>query len=375
MDTIIDWCCCCCCGKKKFNKNKRQTMKKRNLKVLKQITPPKDREKLKDLNSDPLKQKTKDMTDYYEIPSNEFKNDNDVIKSRGFRIEDMIDEGAFAKVHKAVHLSTGLTTACKKISIPEESKRTSILKDVKNELYILQKIIHPHIIKMIEHFIIIGPKKQTTLYMLMQFASGGNLSKMVQQFAPFSEDQCKLWFAQMLSALKFMHSKGIAHRDLKLANILLDEAQDVLISDFGLSRIVFRKDKDNQPLVSTTYCGTPPYMAPELLQPKRKYIALPVDVWALGIILYKLFNKDYPFPKRAKKAFRKMKQKKWDFSTYTQTKPSPELRDILDKIFEFDPKARPTMSDLTLHPWVSQVYKDVEIKVEKKTQSINSMQL
>ncbi|CAG2171420.1 unnamed protein product [Oppiella nova] len=177
-----------------------------------------------------------------------------------------IDSGAFASVEKAVVINTKVVIAVKKIEIPREvddpktrNKRKSITTDIKNELFILQKIRHPHVIKLIQHFIINDRQtNKTIIYILMQFAPGGTLSSHCNANGPFDERMCQQWFAQMLSALSFMHSKKMAHRDLKLSNILLNENMDVLVSDFGLSRVVWRQTQGT--INSNTYCGTPPYM-------------------------------------------------------------------------------------------------------------------
>ena len=206
----------------------------------------------------------------------------------------------------------------------------------------------------------------------MQLGVKGTLQQLIGDNEPFDEKTCKTWFAQMLSAMSCMHKKGIAHRDLKLSNILLDESHDILISDFGLSRLVWRESVQEL-MLSKTYCGTVPYMAPEILNIKETsnevylgYNAKAADVWALGVSLYYLFNKDYPFKlgnKYRAKAIKKMNEKSWDFNNRNSSKPSDDLRDILTVIFEPNVNLRPTVEKLTHHKWVSDEYKEVEKKI------------
>ena len=378
MGSIFSYLCCgCCCGNRGHESRQVLRQKQRtNLGIIKEITHPS-----KPMDN-PLTIKTTEMTDIHKIPTDNVRTEADVLKQLGYKLGKHFDTGGFATVHECVHIGRGLKVALKKVPIPQDNdphtrhKRISLLTDIKNELYVLQKCDHPNVVKMIEHFIIQDSHSQMTFYIVMQYAVGGNLSNKMDESGPFSERQCKRWFAQMLSGLNYMHSIGIAHRDLKLGNILLDEVQDLLISDFGLSRLVFR-ESEQQFLLSKTYCGTPPYMAPEDLEiPQKKkeqsdseYNAFYADVWSLGIILFKLFNNRLPFSfaRGPAKAVMVMKAKKWKFAR-VKVPPSSQFKDIMSKLLEPNPELRIRMPVLIEHSWIRNQFKSVESKNRKKLQ-------
>ena len=382
MESFLYYLCCCglCCAPK-FVKTTDQKQKKKTIKQLTAITP---ESSLKSEASSPSSMKTEEMSDIHKIPD-EFETPDDVLVSYGFTRGNEIGSGYSAVVYKAYHIKTGFIIAVKVCQMPKEryklskdqkKKRLKVIKGMKNELFVLQTIRHPHIIQLIRHFMIVQ-KHLTSLYILIRYAEHGDMSAFLKKNGPFDENLSKLWFAQMLSALVYMHSKGYAHRDLKLGNILLDSSDDVLISDFGLSQVI-DFETDDEPLESTTYCGTPQYMAPEILEKKvnRKQRNVPydpflADVWSLGVILYNLLNKSHPFevngknPRTRAKAFKKMKEKKWSFSSNMLSPASPPLQQMMKQILEPDPKSRPKMIDLTQHQWVSDDYKKVEIECKK----------
>ena len=305
--------------------------------------------------------------------------------SYGFTLGVELGAGAQGRVYKATHNQSGFVIAVKVCKLPEDvdkasrKKRKKVLTSMKRELFVLQNIRHPHIIQMIQSFIIIE-NQMTTLYLQLQYAENGDMTSFIRKWGPFDEKTSKTWFAQMLSALIYMHGEGYAHRDLKTSNILLDVTDDILISDFGLSQVVPTKT-NAKPIESTTYCGTPTNMPPEVLEKKdNKHLAkIPydpflVDVWSLAVIVYDLLNGCHPFhvtEKNRAKVIQKMKRKNWGFSSHMREAATPQLQQLLKQMLEPIPKLRPKMSDLTRHPWVSVEYKVVEQKCKKWMQTTN----
>lgn len=119
-----------------------------------------------------------------------------------------------------------------------DGSKKSLVVDMKNELFVMEKVNHPFIVRLYRHFII-----NEYLFIFMQMANGGTLSKFVNDYGPLSEKESKIPFAQILSGVAHMHKLNIAHRDLKLSNILLlkndDNQYNVLLTDFGLSRVAY----------------------------------------------------------------------------------------------------------------------------------------
>ena len=374
MQRFCSYVCCCGCFRSSDSYVKRQAkiQKHENLKTLEEVKPESMSDSVWAVTKHPLDVKTSEMTPIYAVPTARFKKDEDVFASIGFKVDTQIDSGSFGVILCGHHIAKKLKIAIKKITIPEPidsnraAKREEMLKDVKHELYTLQKVIHPHVVRLITHLMIKG-KQNVTLYILMQFAENGNLSKYCDRNGALVESKCLVWFAQMLSALSHMHRQGIAHRDLKLSNILLDTADDVLIADFGLSRLVWRQSQDKM-LMSSTFCGTPPYMAPEVLlletHKYNEYNAFKADVWSLGVILYRMFAGEYPFPNKVSKAIKYMKTRKWKFPKRSQ--PSSDLKNMLKKIFEPNPKKRPRMEKLQKYDCIRDIFRVVEMKSIQK---------
>jgi len=198
---------------------------------------------------------TSQLTTIYRVPDDKYAKPEDVLKDRGIQLLDMFDEGGFAKVFKARRMSQpNQLMACKMVDIGNDLSDNAKLSDVKNELFVLEKVKHSHLVKLWEHFII-----NKKLYIFMDYADFGNLYHyMYNRQGPMSEDEAKKPFSQIVSGVAFMHAKNMAHRDLKLSNILLKTLPDgnivILIADFGLSRVVYRRKTGLQACKS--YCGT-----------------------------------------------------------------------------------------------------------------------
>jgi len=164
-------------------------------------------------------------------------------------------------------------------------KETIILKDqvthTNDEKHILQKVQHAFIVNLNYAF-----QTKDKLYMILDFVNGGELFYHLKQENKLQEDRVKFYAAEITSALIHLHSHGIVYRDLKPENILLDANGHIVITDFGLSKEIFDESTD-------TFCGTPEYLAPEVLGGEGH--GYPVDWWALGTIMYEMLTGIPPF--------------------------------------------------------------------------------
>lgn len=240
--------------------------------------------------------------------------------------------------------------ACKVIEMRKKKRKR--LNDLKHELYVLERMDHLHIVKLYEHFII-----DERVYIFMECAAGGTLSEHVRRRGPLRELRARRWFKQICSAVHHMHSRGISHRDLKLGNILLDEQKQCKVTDFGLSRVSYRLAQGI--LYCSSYCGTEPYMAPEILKKdemgKRCYDPLIADIWALGVCLYAMVNKAYPFnPEDKETMVANQLQRKWKFVKKQRYRLSGEVKDLVRHMLEPDPKKRITFLGIASHPWLTE---------------------
>ena len=284
------------------------------------------------------------------MPDDKYNSADDVLKDRGIQLLDMFDEGGFAKVFKARRVTEpNQLMACKMVDIGTDLSDNAKLSDVKNELFVLEKIKHPHIVRMYEHFII-----NEQLYIFMDYADFGNLYRyMYLHQGPMNEDEAKKPFSQIVSGVAYMHSKKIAHRDLKLSNILLKTLPDgnfvILIADFGLSRVVYRRKTGL--LACKSYCGTPNYMAPELKQ-RCHYNAFDIDMYALGVMLFVVVQAGYPFDAQDdKKALEQAIKQKPDIQWNNDSKLSDSCHALICGLLEPSASKRMSMRDLIAHPW------------------------
>merc|ERR1719253_877840 len=193
-----------------------------------------------------------------------------------------IGEGTFGKVKLGTHVLTGEKVAVKVL----EKERIVEVEDVERvarEIHILKLLRHPHVIQLYE---IVETARQ--LYLLMEYASGGELFDYIVASARVKELEACKFFHQILTAVEKIHSMQVAHRDLKPENLLLDEHRNIKIVDFGLSNTY------GQGQTLQTACGSPCYAAPEMIAGQR-YVPSQSDIWSCGVILFTLVCGYLPF--------------------------------------------------------------------------------
>ncbi|XP_058818022.1 ovarian-specific serine/threonine-protein kinase Lok isoform X2 [Topomyia yanbarensis] len=238
-----------------------------------------------------------------------------------------------------------------------ESSRPKVLNDpqrVMNEVNIMKNLEHPCVIKM--HDIVNTPD---SVYMVLEYMKGGELLGRILSKKGLSEKTAKLYFLQICHAVKYLHAKGITHRDLKPDNILLRDSDDetlVKVSDFGLSKFV-RKDS-----VMQTLCGTPLYVAPEVLMTGgRDSYTRKVDIWSLGVVLFTMLSATLPFADEyGSPAVEQIKRAKFQFRHHSWKSVSSTAKKLIYDILTVDPNTRPTIDDILRSTWM----RDAEV-IEK----------
>ncbi|KAL2557573.1 CBL-interacting serine/threonine-protein kinase 11 [Forsythia ovata] len=201
-----------------------------------------------------------------------------------YELGRLLGYGAFAKVYHARDLRTGQSVAIKVVN-KHRILKGNLTANIKREISIMRWMRHPHIVRLHE---VLATK--TRIYFVMEFAKGGELfAKIVK--GRFSEDLSRKYFQQLISAIGYCHSRGVFHRDLKPENLLLDENWELKVTDFGLSALTDQIRPDG---LLHTLCGTPAYVAPEILA-KKGYDGAKIDVWSCGVILYVLSAGYLPF--------------------------------------------------------------------------------
>ncbi len=160
-------------------------------------------------------------------------------------------------------------------------------KSIKREIKILSKLDHNNIVKFIDCF-----STSNHIYLVMELVDGMSLYELLkkQEERRLDEENAKKIIRQVLKALAYCHSRSVTHRDIKLENIIVSKSGVVKIIDFGFSTCISNEKKVKM------FCGTPSYMAPEIVQ-KQAYCGPPVDIWAVGVLLYVLLFRQIPFPR------------------------------------------------------------------------------
>ncbi|KAG8632775.1 CBL-interacting serine/threonine-protein kinase 8 [Manihot esculenta] len=200
-----------------------------------------------------------------------------------YEIGRTIGEGTFAKVKFAQNTETGESVAMKVLD------RSTIIKhkmvdQIKREISIMKLVRHPYVVRLHEVL-----ASRTKIYIILEFITGGELFDKIVHHGRLSEAEARRYFQQLIDGVDYCHSKGVYHRDLKPENLLLDSQGNLKISDFGLSAL----PEQGVSLLRTT-CGTPNYVAPEVLSHKG-YNGAVADVWSCGVILYVLMAGYLPF--------------------------------------------------------------------------------
>ncbi|CAN6678864.1 unnamed protein product [Malus baccata var. baccata] len=200
-----------------------------------------------------------------------------------YEVGRTIGEGTFAKVKFAQNTETGESVAMKVLD------RTTIIKhkmvdQIKREISIMKLVRHPYVVRLHEVL-----ASRTKIYIILEFITGGELFDKIVHHGRLSEGEARRYFQQLIDGVDYCHSKGVYHRDLKPENLLLDSLGNLKISDFGLSAL----PEQGVSLLRTT-CGTPNYVAPEVLSHKG-YDGAVADVWSCGVILFVLLAGYLPF--------------------------------------------------------------------------------
>ncbi|XP_053211325.1 MAP/microtubule affinity-regulating kinase 3-like isoform X3 [Panonychus citri] len=262
-----------------------------------------------------------------------------------FRLLKTIGKGNFAKVKLARHLPTGIEVAIK--IIDKTLLNPSSLQKLFREVRIMKMLDHPNIVKL---FQVIETEK--TLYLIMEYASGGEVFDYLVAHGRMKEKEARAKFRQIVSAVQYCHQKRIIHRDLKAENLLLDSQMNIKIADFGFSNEFSPGQKLD------TFCGSPPYAAPELFQGK-KYDGPEVDVWSLGVILYTLVSGSLPFDGANLKELReRVLRGKYRIPFYMST----DCENLLKKFLVLNPAKRASLEVIMKDKWMNIGYEDDELK-------------
>ena len=281
-----------------------------------------------------------------------------------YRLLKTIGKGNFAKVKLAKHIPTGKEVAIK--IIDKTQLNPGSLQKLFREVRIMKTLDHPNIVKLYQvtfirsamqnsllHLIVLQViETEKTLYLVMEYASGGEVFDYLVLYGRMKEKEARAKFRQIVSAVQYCHQKKIIHRDLKAENLLLDSEMNIKIADFGFSNEFVPGNKLD------TFCGSPPYAAPELFQGK-KYDGPEVDVWSLGVILYTLVSGSLPFDGSTLRELReRVLRGKYRIPFYMST----DCENLLKKFLVLNPTRRASLEVIMKDKWMNMGYEEDELK-------------
>lgn len=260
-----------------------------------------------------------------------------------YTLGKMIGSGTFSVVREAIHKPTGQKYAIK--CIKREGLTAEDLEALKTEVAILKEMNHPNIMILHDFF-----QEEKYYYLVTEFMAGGELFDRIVEKSYYSEREARDLVKLLLEAIKYCHDSDIVHRDLKPENLLLtskDDDASIKLADFGFAKKV---EIDGEGLV--TACGTPGYVAPEILE-GHSY-GKSVDIWSIGVITYILLCGYPPFHDDNHNAlFRKIKKGKFQYDAPYWDHVSEEAKDLINKMLVVNPADRWNAGQLLDHKWIT----------------------
>lgn len=279
--------------------------------------------------------------------------------TNGFRQQYQIDralgKGHFATVYLCTERCSGMRFAVKHFerrmrgpnAIAEDKSKVDGLQQ---EIAVLMSVSHPNMLCLKDTF-----NEKDGVYLVLELAAEGELFNWIVMKHRLSEAETRKLFVQLFQGVKYLHERNIVHRDIKPENILLvDKDLNVKLADFGLAKIIGEES------FTTTLCGTPSYVAPEILEPgnRRRYTRA-VDVWSLGVVLYIClcgfppFSDELNTPDNPYSLSQQIKMGRFDYpSPYWDSVGDPAL-DLIDRMLTVDVEKRITIEGCLEHPWTT----------------------
>ncbi|OCH85271.1 Pkinase-domain-containing protein [Obba rivulosa] len=296
-------------------------------------TPPKPHEKAKHPSSPPLPRQNAKVT-----PPSPPKVIADAGGNFEFTRGVKLGEGGFARVYE-IRDAYGARLACKvvtKSSLKTKKAKTKLYAEIK----IHKALNHPNIVQFQDCF-----DDDEHVYMTLELCPNGSLMDMLRARKRFTEPEARFFMVQLIGACHYMHTHQVIHRDLKLGNIFLDKTMNVKVGDFGLAALIESPGERKK-----TICGTPNYIAPEVLFDTANGHSFEVDTWSIGVILYTLVVGRPPFQtKNVKEIYDRIQKNEYEFPPDRVV--SLEVQHLVSQILTLDPSQRPSLHEILSHAW------------------------
>ncbi|KAH7385737.1 kinase-like domain-containing protein [Pyrenochaeta sp. MPI-SDFR-AT-0127] len=263
-----------------------------------------------------------------------------------FDIGKPLGKGKFGRVYLAKEKTSGFICALK-VLLKSEIQQGRVEKQVRREIEIQSHLAHPNILRLFGHF-----HDAKCIFLILEFAGKGELYKHLRREQRFSEPKAAQYIAQMASALKYLHKKHIIHRDIKPENILVGVYGEIKISDFGWSVHAPANRR-------TTLCGTLDYLPPEMLSSLDNSYTEKVDLWSLGVLMFKFLVGEAPFEDSQVMTKRRIVKGEYAVPSFI----SSEAKDLIKKLLVLDPEKRISLEEVERHPWIVKHCKSSRVSV------------
>jgi len=261
-----------------------------------------------------------------------------------YRRGRLLGKGGFAMVYEFTDVASGAFWAAKVVAKSTfENKMTK--RKLESEICVHSAMRHPHIVRLKDHF-----EDSSNVYLLMELCSGKTIADRLKSRGPIPNADAARWLRQIASALSYMHNHRVIHRDLKLANLFLDRDGNVKVGDFGLACQLRSPDE-----LRRTVCGTPNYIAPEVLRGKRAGHSFAADLWSLGAVLYTMLVGRPPFETKCVEDTY-VRIKKNDFRFPERRPVCPLAKDLVSRLLRVEPGTRLGLGSIKVHGFIGKYY-------------------
>ncbi|VDK38318.1 unnamed protein product [Taenia asiatica] len=262
-------------------------------------------------------------------------------------IERTIGKGNFSFVKLARHTVTNVKVAIK--IIDKTKLNDENLKKAQREADILKSLHHPNIIKLYQVM-----ESEKLLCIVTEYLPNGELYEYIAKNGYLNEQVARHKFMEILSAVEHCHLNNVVHRDLKAENMLLDQHMSIKLADFGFGTF----QPSGPDLLLTTWCGSPPYAAPEIFK-GEPYLGVSADIWSLGVILYVLVCGVLPFNAQEVSCLRRQVLEEHVRVPYWLSMCKPSLsfpcEDLLKRMLAKSPSKRPSIAEIYNSKWLSEI--------------------
>ncbi|KAJ0246001.1 CBL-interacting serine/threonine-protein kinase 10 [Hirschfeldia incana] len=276
-----------------------------------------------------------------------------------YEVGRLLGQGTFAKVYYGRNIHTNQSVAIKMID-KEKVMKVGLTEQIKREISVMRIAKHPNVVELYE---VMATKAR--IYFVMEYCKGGELFNKVAK-GKLRDDVAWKYFHQLINAVDFCHSRGVYHRDIKPENLLLDDEENLKVSDFGLSALADCKRQDG--LLHTT-CGTPAYVAPEVIS-RKGYDGTKADVWSCGVVLFVLLAGYLPFhDSNLMEMYRKIGRGEFKAPSWFP----PEVKRLLCKMLDPNPETRITIAKIRESSWFRKGLHMKQRKMEKRVKEMSSV--